>query len=47
MDKREQRYQQNEGRKHLKKTASEVKCSWRQSAPGVMMCHQKLVHQKL
>jgi len=23
------------------------KCSWRQSVPRVMTCHQKLVHQKL
>jgi len=26
--------------------ASEEKCSWSQSAPEVMTCHQKQVHQK-
>jgi len=36
MDKRGQRIQQKGSLKHLKRSAPEVKCSWRQSAPRVM-----------
>jgi len=36
MNKREQRNQQKGSLKHVKRSALEVKCSWRQSAPRVM-----------
>jgi len=52
MDKREQRIQQKGSLKHLKRSAPEVKCSWRQSAPRVMTSSEAAsseatFHQKL
>jgi len=52
MNKREQRIQQKGSLKHLKRSAPEVKCSWRQSTPGVMTSSEAIsseatFHQKL
>jgi len=52
INKREQRNQHKESLKHLKRSAPEVKCSWRQSAPGVMTSpeaasSEATFHQKL